>query len=332
MEEQQNGAAGVLDAPAAVEPVKKIRKKRASKHDFKDGRGRVFAHRHINGGGWVADTAKVADSVLVAKGAQVYHNAVITNRVEIKNRAHVCGNAQLSGAVKVLNYSLVSGTAILTDDCQVRDTARVHGGHLSGSTMLRQDTFVRGGPRLHSCSLRDFAGVSGRATAMQTSLEGWAYIGGEAQVSGSVLRGYVTVSGRAQVIGSKLVQLSIYTNEPNDPTCEMSRLKVLDYTIVANVEALTALLCLRGHTVVAGGRIVFRPEYDSARGAYIRLDSHDDALFAGTIVDSLQRFNLYNVSRSEQRSQNLYTPAAVANLPRPINMNELVPSRRLMSM
>jgi len=332
MEEQKDGAVGLLDAPTALEPAKKIRKKRASKHDFKDGRGRVFAHRHVNGGGWVADTAKVADAAVVSKAAQVYHNAVITNRVAVLNRAHVCGNAQLGGSVRVLNNAMVSGNAVVTDDCQVRDTARVYGGHLSGSTVLHQDTFVRDKPRLHNCSLRDRAGISGRAIAMQASLEGWAYIGGEAQVSSSVLRGYVTVCGKAQVIGSKLVQVSIYSRNPNDPTCEMSRLKVLDYAIVANVDTINALLRLCGHTVVAGGHIIFRPEYDGDTGNYTRLDSHDDALFAGTAIDSLTQFNAYNVSRSERRRQNLYTPQTAANLPRAVNMNELIPSRRLMSM
>ena len=40
--------------------------------DFKDGKGPVPAHQHSNGGGWVADTATVADTAYVGPDAQVY--------------------------------------------------------------------------------------------------------------------------------------------------------------------------------------------------------------------------------------------------------------------
>ena len=33
--------------------------------DFQDGNGPVPAHKHVKGGGWVADTATVADSARV---------------------------------------------------------------------------------------------------------------------------------------------------------------------------------------------------------------------------------------------------------------------------
>lgn len=33
--------------------------------DFEDGNGPVPAHQHSNGGGWVADTATVADTAYV---------------------------------------------------------------------------------------------------------------------------------------------------------------------------------------------------------------------------------------------------------------------------
>lgn len=331
MEEQKNEAVGVLDAPLFA-PVVKVKKKRASKHDFKDGRGRVFAHRHVNGNGWVADTAKVADAVEVAKFAQVYHNAAVTGRALIRNHAHVCGNAQISGTVHVSNCAIVAGRAEISNSCRISNAARVYGGCLSGSTTVYGESFVRDEPRVHNCVLRDAAGISGRATVIQTSLEGQAYIGGEAQVSSSVLRGYVTVGGNAQVISSKLVQISVYTNDPADLTRERSRLKVLDFAVIANVDAVNALLAFRGHSVVANGHIIFRPAYDSNVTGYIRIDVHEDALFAGAYIDNLVQFNAYNVSRTARRQQNTYNPAATANLPRAINLNELVPSRRLMSL
>jgi hypothetical protein len=43
--------------------------------DFKDGYGYVPAHRHPNGGGWVANTAYVADTAFVGHDARVYGHA-----------------------------------------------------------------------------------------------------------------------------------------------------------------------------------------------------------------------------------------------------------------
>ena len=46
-------------------------------HDFNDGNGPVPAHQHPNGGGWVADTATVADTAFVGLGAQVCGEALV---------------------------------------------------------------------------------------------------------------------------------------------------------------------------------------------------------------------------------------------------------------
>jgi carbonic anhydrase/acetyltransferase-like protein (isoleucine patch superfamily) len=332
MEEQKDGAIGVLDAPIAVMPEVKPKKKRASKHDFKDGNGRVFAHRHVNGNGWVADTAKVADSVFVNKFAQVYHSAQIDGRVRVNHRAHVCGYAYVSGNVQLNQNAWISGRASVGDDCQICNDAKIYGGIVSGSTTAYGHAFVRDNARVINCTLRGNSGISGRAIAIQTSLVGQAYIGGEAQVSNSAITGWVTVAGKAQVVGSKLVQVSIYSREPDDPTFELSRLKVLDYAIIVNVEQLNALISFTGHAVAAGGRIMFRPAYEQNSQRYERAETHEDSLFAGAIIENITQFAAYNVSRSERRRQNLYTPTTAAQLPRPINMNELVPSRRLLSM
>jgi hypothetical protein len=40
-------------------------------YNFGDGHGPVAAHRHANGGGWVADTATVSDSAYVGPVSQV---------------------------------------------------------------------------------------------------------------------------------------------------------------------------------------------------------------------------------------------------------------------
>jgi hypothetical protein len=70
-----------------------------AKHDFLDGRGQVPAHKHTNGGGWVADTARVDASAYVGPDAQVCGNA------------KVYGHAQLYGDARVYDYAKVYGHA-----------------------------------------------------------------------------------------------------------------------------------------------------------------------------------------------------------------------------
>jgi hypothetical protein len=62
----------------------------AQKYKFGDGKGPVPAHQHPNGGGWVADTAKVADTSYVGPDAWVYGNA------EVSGTARVSGDAWVS--------------------------------------------------------------------------------------------------------------------------------------------------------------------------------------------------------------------------------------------
>ena len=80
----------------------------AKVYDFKDGNGPVPAHRHINGGGWVADTAQVSGN------ARVYGNA------QVSGNARVYGNAQVvSETGKGLNgatFSCGQFTVTVNDD------------------------------------------------------------------------------------------------------------------------------------------------------------------------------------------------------------------------
>jgi outer membrane murein-binding lipoprotein Lpp len=72
-------------------------------HDFNDGNGPVPAHRHSNGGGWVADTAKVDESAYVGSDAQVYGYA------QVSSGACVFGNAQIYGSAKVCGDAMIYG-------------------------------------------------------------------------------------------------------------------------------------------------------------------------------------------------------------------------------
>ena len=51
-------------------------------------------HQHPNGGGWVQNTAKVAETAWVYENARVYENAWVYEN------ARVCGNAWVYGVEK----------------------------------------------------------------------------------------------------------------------------------------------------------------------------------------------------------------------------------------
>lgn len=59
--------------------------------DFQDGNGPVPAHRHPNGGGWVADTANVEETAYVGPNAQVYGSAHVEGGVSLLCDTRISG-------------------------------------------------------------------------------------------------------------------------------------------------------------------------------------------------------------------------------------------------
>lgn len=84
-------------------------------YDFNDGNGPVLAHRHSNGGGWVANTATVADSAYVGPNALVY------------GKAQVCDTAQVYGNAMVYGHACVYGNALVYGNAEVCGSALVYG-------------------------------------------------------------------------------------------------------------------------------------------------------------------------------------------------------------
>ena len=88
---------------------------------FDFGNGLVAAHRHENGGGWVADTATVEKTACVSGDAWVSGNA------RVYGDAKVYGNAQVSGNAWVYGNARVYGDAWVSGDARVYGDARVSG-------------------------------------------------------------------------------------------------------------------------------------------------------------------------------------------------------------
>lgn len=85
-------------------------------HDFNDGNGPVPAHRHSNGGGWVADTAKVDASAHVGPDAKVYGYAHVSGNAHVYGNACVSGYAQVYGDAQLYGYAWVCGNARVYGD------------------------------------------------------------------------------------------------------------------------------------------------------------------------------------------------------------------------
>jgi hypothetical protein len=68
-------------------------------YDFQDGNGPVAAHQHSNGGGWVADTAKVDQCAFVGLNARIFGNAQVPGNARIFGNARI--NAEVPGNAEV---------------------------------------------------------------------------------------------------------------------------------------------------------------------------------------------------------------------------------------
>ena len=95
--------------------------------DFNDGKGPVRAHRHFNGGGWIADSAIVADSVYLGPNARVYDTASVHCNVKLFGNARVCGNAWVTDSATVYGNAVVFGNAKVFGNAEVHDNAMIFG-------------------------------------------------------------------------------------------------------------------------------------------------------------------------------------------------------------
>ena len=104
--------------------------------DFEDGNGPVPAHRHPNGGGWVADTAKVYETSYVGPDAQVYGDATVYGDAGVSSNAWVYDNATVSG------NDTVSGNAQVSSNARVYDIEVVNGDEVKDRIFINGKWYV----------------------------------------------------------------------------------------------------------------------------------------------------------------------------------------------
>ena len=103
---------------------------------------RMNGHRHANGGGFVADSARVDSSVYVGPHAAVIGNATVTGNAVIDGYAMIAENATVSGNAYVGDHALVMGRANVTDNAKVIESACIWDTYkVSGDAVVKGVAF-----------------------------------------------------------------------------------------------------------------------------------------------------------------------------------------------
>ncbi|MCR4759968.1 MAG: hypothetical protein K5705_06825 [Oscillospiraceae bacterium] len=99
-------------------------------------------HRHENGGGFVASSARVDSSVYVGPHAAVIGNATVTGNAVIDGYAMIAENASISGNAYVGDYAMVMGRANVTDNAKVMESACIWDTYkVSGNAVVKGVAF-----------------------------------------------------------------------------------------------------------------------------------------------------------------------------------------------
>lgn len=147
---------------------------------YSKGRG----HAHSNGGGWVADTAKVDDSVYVSPDAMVLGNAVLTGNARVEDYAIINGDVSVSDNAVISGHAIINGggyyysdgwklgKVTISGNAQVGDSAVVITGcTVSGNAKVLQKAYIT-----EASTITDNAVV-----------KGMTYLYGSGNVSGNTI-------------------------------------------------------------------------------------------------------------------------------------------------
>ena len=161
---------------------------------YTKGRG----HTHPNGGGWVADTAKVADSVYVGPDAMVL------------------GTANVSGSARIEDHAVVAGSAVIKDNAVISGHAVVHGGgwvwmdggwknanaEVSGNAVVTDGaTVITGCTITGNAKVSQKAFVSDAVTVTDNAvIQGMSYLYGSASYGGQIINTEIMPTTRSRVM------------------------------------------------------------------------------------------------------------------------------------
>lgn len=229
----------------AIEPVKP-RKKRQSKHDFKDGFGRVPARRHINGKGWVANTAVVEDSVYVGPRCEIFNYACVTGSVRLEGNSKISGRAVVSGNVLLKNQAHIFGAAVVRDRTSVYDSGRISGtAHVSGLSRIFGTASISDSAQLIGSTVNGSAAINGFALVIRSHVEGAAAVTGNCVIVNSNVSGNVRVEDFSQILGGSAAR----------NTSTNSVLHIRNYAIITDNTHIWGPIVIQQHAVLVRCRV-----------------------------------------------------------------------------
>lgn len=133
-------------------------------------------HKHPNGGGFVADTATVEDSVYVGENAQVLGWANVSGNAKILGHAVVAGTAKVSGNAIIGDSACICGEARVSENARVIESAMVTDAYtVSGNATVKGTAFLYGKGTASGQAMPDgdYYDDSGR-TLSKGAMYGWA--------------------------------------------------------------------------------------------------------------------------------------------------------------
>ena len=156
-------------------------------YDF--GLGPVPAHRHANGGGWVADTVDLDPEAFVEEGSLVFGNVRMRGPVRIEGRSRVHGNAWVWGSVRIQGGSSVCEHAMVSEAAKIR-----------GGSVAKGRTWVTGNACLDGASVAKDDSL----IAQDARVDEGSEVGGRAQVYGAARVRAAAVGGDERVYGNEI--------------------------------------------------------------------------------------------------------------------------------
>lgn len=112
--------------------------------------GRAPWHRHLQGGGWVHNSARVEATVRVEVGAWVEQYASVSGHAQVLDHASVGGYARvgdcatIGGGARVAGYAVVHGQAIIEGRAYIGGQAHVQAGRMTGGCWTKTPLCVLG--------------------------------------------------------------------------------------------------------------------------------------------------------------------------------------------
>ncbi len=116
---------------------------KAGPYESKPARPNVPGKAHPNGGGFVADSAKVAPTAFIGPNAMVLGNAQVQGNARLEDFAAAIDNAIVKDSAILSGHALVRERAEVGGNAKVRDWAMVQGGwKVSENARVLEDAFL----------------------------------------------------------------------------------------------------------------------------------------------------------------------------------------------